>query len=142
MTKAKNGDTVKVFYTGRLDDGTVFDSNKDRDALQFEVGGGQVIPGFDETVNGMETGETQTVRIPPEQAYGEYREDLKLEVPRAQFPTDVEPAVGQQYRIDQESGQAIMAHICDLSEEAIILDANHPLAGKALTFEIQLSEIV
>ena len=142
MTAAKDGDTVKVFYTGKLDDGSIFDSNKDGDALEFNLGGGQVIPGFEDTVRGMSPGDSKSVNIPVDQAYGPYRDELILEVPRDQFPTDVEPAMGQPYRIEAENGQALMAHICEITDNAIKLDANHPLAGKDLNFEIQLAEIV
>jgi len=138
---AKTGDTVKVHYTGKLDDGTVFDSSNGREPLQFTIGEGQVIPGFEQAVTGMKPGESQTVKIPVEEAYGPYQQELVLVVGQDQFPADLEPEVGQQLQITQADGKVTVVTVTGISESGVILDANHPLAGKDLTFEIELMEI-
>ena len=138
MTEAKKNDTVQVHYTGKLDDGTVFDSSREREPLTFTLGTGQVIPGFDAALDGMEVGDSKTVRIPADQAYGERRDDLVLEVTLDQFPPGANPEVGQQFELRTQSGQPIPATVTDVSEETAKLDANHPLAGKTLTFELEL----
>ena len=139
---AKHGDTVKVHYTGKLDDGTVFDSSSDRDPLEFTIGEGLVIPGFERAVIGMNPGDSRTELIPNEQAYGPHLEEMVVVVDRQQMPAEIEPSIGQQLEVQQPSGQVIPVVITELSEEAITLDANHPLAGEDLTFDIQLVEIV
>lgn len=141
MAQAKLGDTVTVHYTGRLDDGTVFDSSANRDPLQFTLGQGELIPGFEEAVLGMAPGESKTETIPFDRAYGPYREEMVIEVERQQLPTEIEPAVGQQLQVREESGAVIPVVITDVTDESITLDANHPLAGEELTFDIQLVEI-
>lgn len=138
---AQQGDTVAVHYTGKLDDGEVFDSSKGRDPLEFQVGSGQVIPGFDRAVTGLGIGESREIRLDPDEAYGAPREDLVVEVDRSQFPAEVEPAVGQQVQVQVAPGQNRVATIQEVQEEAIKLDLNHPLAGKALTFDVELVEI-
>lgn len=138
---AKKGDTVAVHYTGTLESGDVFDSSQGRDPLEFEVGGGQVIPGFDQAVTGLGVGETREVEIAPEQAYGEPREDLVVDVERDQFPEDADPAVGQQVQVQVAPGQNRVATIREIGDEAIKLDLNHPLAGKTLKFDVELVEI-
>lgn len=140
MAKAQAGSTVRVHYTGRLEDGTVFDSSEGRDPLEFEVGGGQVIAGFDEAVTGMEPGEEQTVTIPAEQAYGPRRDELLLEVPREQFPSDLDPQEGQRLQM-QQGGQVAVVTVAEVGEDAVTIDANHPLAGRDLTFDLQLVEV-
>ncbi len=144
MSKVKDGDTVKVHYTGKLtEDGTVFDSSEEREPLEFTLGEGQLIPGFEEAVIGMEVGENTTVDITSEDAYGERREDLELEVSKSDLPDNIDPQVGMQLQMQQqENGQAIPVQITDVEEEYVKLDANHPLAGKDLTFEIELIEQV
>lgn len=139
--KAEQGDKVAVHYTGRLDSGEVFDSSQGREPLEFTVGSGQVIPGFDEAVSGLEVGASREVRIDPERAYGAPREDLIVEVERTQFPAEAEPQVGQQVQVQVAPGQNRVATIADIAEESIRLDLNHPLAGKPLTFEVELVEI-
>jgi FKBP-type peptidyl-prolyl cis-trans isomerase 2 len=139
--QAQQGDTVIVHYTGKLDDGEVFDSSRDRDPLEFQVGGGQVIPGFDRAVSGLEVGESREVRLEPDEAYGAPREDLIVEVDRSQFPTDAEPQPGQQVQVQVAPGQNRIATIREIEDEAITLDLNHPLAGRALNFEVELVEI-
>jgi peptidylprolyl isomerase len=141
MAAAKLGDTVRVHYTGKLDDGTVFDSSNGGTPLEFTLGEGQIIPGFEQAVIGMSPGDSKTEIIPVEQAYGEHRQDMVVVVDRAQMPSDVQPEIGQQLQIQQPSGQAIPVVITEISDAEITLDANHPLAGEDLTFDIQLVEI-
>lgn len=142
MSTVKEGDTVKVHYTGKLNDGTVFDSSEDREPLEFTLGEGQLIPGFEKAVEGLEEGDSTTVEIPTDEAYGERREDLELEVAKNELPDNVEPQVGMQLQMQQqESGQAIPVQITKVEEDKVTLDANHPLAGKDLTFDIELVEV-
>lgn len=141
MATANTGDTVHVHYTGRLDDGTVFDSSEGRDPLAFTVGAGQVVPGFDEAVNGMQVGDSKTVRIGPGDAYGERREDLLLDVPSEQLPEGLEPEVGMELGLRGQDGQTMPVRVAAVGNEAITLDANHPLAGEALTFDVELVDI-
>lgn len=141
MTEAKNGDTVKIHYTGKLHDGNVFDSSLDRDPLEFKIGDNQVIEGFEEAVIGMSPMENKTTTIPSDKAYGEYRNDMVIEVDKAQFPENIDPEVGQQLELRQENGQKVVVSVTDVNNSAVTLDANHPLAGKDLNFEIQLLEI-
>jgi peptidylprolyl isomerase len=141
MGQAKAGDTVKVHYTGRLDDGSVFDTSADHEPLEFTVGEGQVIPGFENAVVGMNTGESKTARIPAGDAYGPHRSEMVITVERSMFPDDVDPQVDQQVQIRQSNGQSFIATITDVTDEDVTLDANHPLAGKDLTFDIELVEI-
>jgi peptidylprolyl isomerase len=138
MSQVKNGDTVKVHYTGTLEDGTVFDSSLEREPLEFTLGEGQLIPGFEKTVLGMSVGESRTVTIPAEEAYGPYREEMVLEVPRTQLPADMQPQVGMQLQVGEEQGEGMLVQITQVTDAHITLDANHPLAGKDLTFNIQL----
>lgn len=139
--KAQQGDTVAVHYTGTLDNGEVFDSSRGRDPLEFEVGSGQVIAGFDQAVEGLAVGESREVRIEPDDGYGQPRDDLIVDVDRSQFPEEVEPQVGQQVQVQVAPGQNRVATIAGIGDEAIKLDLNHPLAGKALSFEVELVEI-
>jgi len=138
MAQAKQGDSVKVHYTGKLDDGTVFDSSADREPLEFTVGGGQVIPGFDQAVDGMAVGDKKTVRIEAEQAYGPHNPEMTLQVPRSDLPADLVPTPGMQLQASQEGGHSLIVTITEVADEQVTLDANHPLAGKALTFELEL----
>ncbi|MEX2581735.1 MAG: peptidylprolyl isomerase [Gemmatimonadota bacterium] len=137
MSQAKQGNTVQIHYTGRLSDGTVFDSSEGRDPLEFTIGEGQVIPGFERAVEGMAEGEQQTVTIPPPDAYGEPKPDLVFAVPRAQFPPEIDPEIGQRLQMQQGEQVAVVV-VRDVAEEAVTLDANHPLAGEDLTFEVEL----
>jgi peptidylprolyl isomerase len=141
MSKAKNGDTVEVHYTGKLQDGSQFDSSAGRDPLQFALGGGQIIPGFEEAVIGMSTGETKTVTIPADQAYGTHREELVWDVERDRFPDNIKPEVGLQLEMHQGDDKKIPVLITEVSPSKITLDANHPLAGQDLVFDIQLVKI-
>ena len=142
MTQVKNGDTIKVHYTGKLEDGTVFDTSLDRDPLEFTVGEGQIIPGFEEAVIGMNPGESKTTTIPSDQAYGPHYEDMVLQVDHNQFPAHLAPQVGEQFQVRQTDGRTVIVTVTEISPSAVTLDANHPLAGKDLTFYIELVEIV
>lgn len=139
--KVKTGDTVKVHYTGKLEDGEVFDTSVEDEPLEFTVGSGMLIPGFEEAVVGMAPGESKTLTIPSDQAYGPYIEEKVVQVERSYMPSDFVPEVGQQLEIQQSSGEIIPVIITDVSENVVTLDANHPLAGMDLIFEIQLLEI-
>lgn len=142
MAQAAIGDTVRVHYTGSLDDGTVFDTSSGREPLEFTIGGGQVIPGFDSAVSGMSPGDSETVKIPAEEAYGPHQEEMMLEVDRAQVPAELNPQVGERLEIKQQNGQSVPVTVTKVTETLITLDGNHPLAGKALTFEIELVDVV
>jgi peptidylprolyl isomerase len=142
MQQAQQGDKVKVHYHGTLRTGETFDSSEGREPLEFTVGSGQVIRGFEEGVKGMSVGEKKTVEIPVEDAYGEKNQELVIEFPKAQFPTDMSPEVGQQLMMSNGSGQSFPVVIKEVKEESVLLDANHPLAGQDLVFDIELVEIV
>jgi FKBP-type peptidyl-prolyl cis-trans isomerase 2 len=142
MAQAKNGDTVTVHYTGRFADGTVFDTSVSGEPLEFTVGERQVIPGFEQAVQGMEVGHTKTVNIPSEDAYGDHDEDLVFQLEPDAFPTDLELEVGQQLQLDQPDGRVIHLRVAEITESMVTLDANHPLAGEDLTFELELVGIV
>ncbi len=141
MATAKSGDIVHVHYTGRLDDGSVFDASEGRDPLEFTLGAGQVIDGFDRALDGMEVGASKRVRIPVEEAYGPRRDDLVLAIPRSQVPAGMEVEVGSRLELQRPDGQRMPVTVVATDEAAIHLDANHPLAGEALTFELELVAI-
>ena len=142
MAQAKHGDTVKVHYTGKLEDGTVvFDSSENREPLQFTIGEGKIIPGLERAVVGMSPGESKTEKIPADQAFGPYREKLILEVDRQQIPADVKLKVGKRLQFRLANDQATQALVTDVSESTVTLDANHPLARTDLIFNIRLLEI-
>ena len=141
MAQAKTGDTVKIHFTGKLEDGTVFGSTTNRGPLEFKLGEGEIIPGVDSAVEGMNVGESKTVKVPPEQAYGQHQAELVAEVSRDQFPKDVEPKIGQKFEVPQQEGQPMAVRVVDVSESTVTLDANHPLAGRDLTFDLELMEI-
>lgn len=143
MSNVKNGDTVKVHYTGKLKTGEVFDSSRDRDEpLEFKLGEGQIIPGFEAAVNGMTPGDSTSISIPAEEAYGPPRDELIQEVPRSQFPDDVDIKEGMQFQIGQEDTHPMLVTATKVADDTVTLDANHPLAGKDLEFDIELVEIV
>ncbi|MEX0680069.1 MAG: peptidylprolyl isomerase [Balneolales bacterium] len=142
MVKIKEGDTVKVHYTGKIADGTVFDTSKEREPLEFTIGEGKLIPGFEKAVVGMNVGDNNTVTIPSDEAYGEKRDDMVVDVEKNQIPEDIKPEVGQQLQIQQKDGGTIPVVITDITDEKVKLDANHPLAGEDLTFEIEVVEVV
>jgi len=142
LSKVKDGDTVKVHYTGKLsEEGTVFDSSRERDPLEFTLGEGQLIPGFEQAVIGMEVGDSTTVDIESEDAYGARREDLELEVSKSDLPDNIDPQPGMQLQMQQQNGQAVPVQITEVEDDYVKLDANHPLAGKDLTFDIELLDI-
>jgi peptidylprolyl isomerase len=138
---AKDGNTVKVHYTGTLGDGTVFDTSVEREPLEFTLGEGKVIPGFEEAVKGMKVGQSKTVTIPVDDAYGPRRDDLILEIERTQLPENLNPEVGQRLHMEQANGRQSIVTVTDVSQKTITLDANHPLAGADLTFELKLVEV-
>lgn len=141
MQQAKSGDTVKVHYNGRLTDGTTFDSSSGRDPLEFKVGNGDVIKGFEAGVTGMSVGEKKTVHIPADEAYGQKDDERVVEFPRTNFPAEMEPEVGMQLNMTNGTGQVIPVMIVEVGEEVVTLDANHPLAGEDLIFDIELVDI-
>jgi FKBP-type peptidyl-prolyl cis-trans isomerase 2 len=138
----KNGDTVRVHYTGKFSDGKVFDSSLEREPLQFTLGTGSMIPGFEKAVNGMELGETKTVTIPAGEAYGPRNENLVMEVHRDQLPEGMSPSVGDRLQVQDAHGHTTVVTVCKTTDSAIFIDANHEMAGKDLTFEIELVEVV
>ena len=142
MAQAKTGDTVKVHYTGKLGDGSVFDTSEGCEPLEIKIGGGQLIAGFEEALSGMEVGESKTVTIPVDKAYGPYQQEMEMVVGRSQFPAELEPRIGQQLQVGQPEGQTFVVTVTAISGEEVTLDANHPLAGKDLIFDLQLVEIV
>ena len=141
MSQVKEGDNIFLHYTGTLDDGTVFDSSDGREPLSFTVGSGEVIQGFDEGVRGMEVGETRDISISPDQAYGEYYDELVRVVPRQAFPEGMTPAVGMTLELELPSGQSLPVRIIDVEGDEITLDANHLLAGETLNFKIHIVNI-
>ncbi len=140
-SQAKNGDTVKIHYTGRLTDGTVFDTSRERDPLEFTLGEGQVIPGFEDGVTGMSPGDKKTIKISADQAYGARHDELVLEVGRDQLPPDMSPQVGQHLQSQQPDGEVITFRVTQVNDKSITVDANHPLAGQDLTFDVELVSI-
>ena len=141
MANASDGNTVKVHYTGTLEDGTTFDTSKGREPLEFTLGEGRIIPGFEGAVKGLQVGEAKTVTIPSEEAYGPHRNELVLEIQRSQLPEGMEPKAGQALQMQQADGRTSVVIVTDVSETTMTVDANHPLAGKDLTFDIELVEI-
>ena len=141
MSEAKSGDTVKIHYTGTLDDGTQFDSSAGQDPLEFQLGGGQVIRGFDKAVEGMAIGDSKNVRIEPVDAYGQHHEQLVQELPRSALPDDLVPEVGMALQGSGPEGQITQFFVVAVGADTVTLDANHPLAGQALSFDIELVEI-
>ena len=141
MSQAKSGDTVKIHYTGTLDDGTQFDSSAGRDPLEFQVGSGQVIPGFDKAVEGMNVGDSKSVRIEADEAYGPRHEQLVQQVERSVLPDDLNPETGMALQSSSPDGQVTQFMVTEVTDETITVDANHPLAGQALSFDIELVDI-
>ncbi len=142
MTQVKQGDTVKVHYTGKLADGSTFESSAEAEPLKFTLGTGEVIAGFEMAVVGMEPGDSNTTTISAEEAYGPYDDDMLLEVERTQFPGEMDPQVGQRLQVRQSDGETFSVVVAGVEADSITLDANHPLAGQDLTFEIRLVEII
>lgn len=142
MQQVKNGDKVKVHYHGKLQNGETFDSSEGKDPLEFTVGGGQVIKGFDNGVMGMQVGDKRTVEIDVNDAYGEKNEEMIIEFPKTQFPPDMKPEPGMQLMMNNGQGQSFPVLVKEVKEDSVLLDANHPLAGEDLIFDIELVEIV
>lgn len=142
MAKAKLGDSVRVHYTGKLEDGTVFDSNRESDPFEFTLGAGMVIPGFDRALVGMEEGSDRKVSIEPADAYGDYYDDHVIEVTREQIPADITPEIGLGLTLHANDGRSIDVVVSKVDGDTVTLDGNHPLAGRTLTFDITLVEIV
>ena len=142
MAEAKQGDTVQLHYMGKLPDGTIFDSSRERHPLQFTIGNGQVIAGFEQAVIGMKIGDLKTARIPMEQAYGPRRDDLVVTMDRSKLPPGLNPKIGQRLEMTQVDDQTSLVTVTDATESTLTLDANHPLAGKELTFDIELVGIL
>jgi peptidylprolyl isomerase len=140
MQNAKPGDTVSVHYTGTLRDGSVFDSSRNGVPLEFVLGKGQVISGVNDTVTGMQIGEQRTVTVAAEDAYGPHRSDLTVTISRDRFPDHIEPTVGQQLQMNR-AGQTYRVKVQEVADDAVVLDANHPLAGEDLIFALELMEI-
>lgn len=141
MAQLQDGQSVSVTYTGRLEDGSVFDSNEGRDPLTFVLGGGQIIPGFDSGVRDMNVGDTKTVTIPPEEAYGERSDENMLQIGHDQVPPNMDVQVGMQLQLQAPDGRPVPVTVADVTDEGILLDANHSLAGKTLIFDITLVSV-
>lgn len=142
MAQAKIGDTVRVHYSGKLDTGVLFDSSEGSDPLELELGSDRLIEGFEEAVIGMSPGESKTVQIPPEKAYGRYREDRVMKVDKKDLPPEVVPAEGMTLEVCASNGVIVPVQITEIGDTAVTIDANHPLSEQTLTFEIKLVEIV
>jgi FKBP-type peptidyl-prolyl cis-trans isomerase 2 len=141
MAQAKDGDTVKVHYTGKLEDDVVFQTTVGRKPLEFTIGQEQLIPAFEQAIVGMSPGDSKHIQIPADQAFGPYHEELVRTVDRSQFPPEVEPEVGQRLDMSGESGRTVLVTVIDFSESSVTLDANHPLAGEDLAFDVELVDI-
>jgi peptidylprolyl isomerase len=140
LQEAKPGDVVRIHYAGRLPNGKLFASSQGREPLEFTLGDGQVIPGVEKAVEGLAVGEKVTTRVPAEEAYGPRRDDLIVEVERRQFPEGA-PSIGERFEMKLDDGSKLPVTVCELHEESVYVDANHPLAGKELTFDLELSKI-
>ena len=141
MSKVKNGDTVKIHYTGKLEDGQLFDTSRERQPLEFTVGNGEIMPGLENRIIGMEAGDIKSIEVPPEEAFGTRREELVVEIMKSNLPDHIEPNLGQRLRMRDKNGNAIDVAITEIKEETITLDANHPLVGHTLCFDLELVEI-
>jgi peptidylprolyl isomerase len=141
MAQAKSGDTVKVHYTGTLNNGQIFDSSKSREPLEFVLGSGMVIPGFEAAVTGLSPGESVTATILSDEAYGSYRTEMVAEIERQNIPADFELEVGQRLEMQVPDGEAMAVTVTDIQGDTVTLDGNHPLAGQDLTFELELVAI-
>jgi len=143
MIQARLGDTVRVHYRAKLHDGSVFDETFDRGPLRFTIGEGQLIPGFEEAVVGMKPGDSKTTELPAEMAFGPYQEDMVVVVPKSRFANlEEEPEVGERLPIPQPDGPPIEVTVTEITESTVTVDANHPLAGENLSFDLELIEIV
>ncbi len=136
--QAKQGDKIKLHYTGKLESGDIFASSKNREPIEFTLGQGQVIPGIEEAVEGMQPGESKTVKVPPDKAYGPHRDELTQEIPKKDIPGDISPQAGQRLNVKWSDGKETAVSVTDVSEASVTIDANHPLAGKDIVFELEL----
>lgn len=141
MTQAKTGDTVSIHYTGTLSDGSTFDSSEGREPLEFTIGSGQIIPGLDAALPGMTVGDKKTVEVPADEAYGQPDPNARQAVPRADIPADIPLDIGTRLQVQTPQGQVMPVTVVEVTEEQVILDANHPLAGQDLTFAIELISV-
>jgi peptidylprolyl isomerase len=141
MSVAQEGNTVKIHYKGSLDNGTIFDTSEGRDPLEFTLGSGQVIAGFDEAVSGMAVGEKKSVKIPVDKAYGPRNEELVIAAPKEHVPADINPEIGQKLQMGGPNGELVVVTVVEISDTHITLDANPPLAGEDLNFDIELVEV-
>ncbi len=141
MTQAKNGDTVKIHYTGTLSDGRVFESSKEGDPFEFVIGEGNVISGIEKEVEEMSVGDKKQISIPPEEAWGERREDLVVDVPKDEIPENISPEIGMQLQVGNQDGSTLRVTVTHVDDEKVVLDGNHPLAGQTLVFDLELVEI-
>ncbi|MGD9056373.1 MAG: peptidylprolyl isomerase [Desulfobacterales bacterium] len=141
MKEAQVGDLVSVHYTGKLKNGEVFDSSKDRDPLEFTLGDKELLAGFEDGVVGMKAGQSKSVTLEPENAFGDRREDLLLKLPKKEFPQHITPSVGLQLRLSNAEGKEMTVVITEVGEESVTLDGNHPLSGQTVVFDIELLEI-
>ncbi|WFE75111.1 peptidylprolyl isomerase [Roseinatronobacter sp. S2] len=141
MTQAKAGDTVRIHYTGTLADGSVFDSSEGRDPLEFQLGAGAIIPGLDRAIDGMTVGDQKTVTIPSTEAYGDYQPEARQDVPRDQIPADIPLDPGTMLQMQTPDGRAMPVTVAEVTDQAVTLDANHPLAGKDLTFAVEVVSV-
>lgn len=142
MTEVKTGDTVKVHYEGSLADGSTFDSSLDRDPIEFTVGEGRLIPGFEQAIVGMEEGDSKTVTVPPEEGYGQHNPELMQKFPREQVPDEIELEIGMRLQATDREGRPIALTVVEFDDATVTLDANSPLAGQELTFDLKVVEIV
>ena len=142
MSAVIAGNKVKIHYTGTFDDGEVFDSSRDAEPLAFEVSAGEVIPGFDNAVLGMNVGETKQVRLPEEEAYGPYNQEMVFDADPDQFEEGLTPEIGQQFQTEMEDGTPLLLTVKSVEDGKVILDANHPMAGKTLNFDLEVVEIL
>jgi len=141
MSQVKKGDTVRVHYTGRLENGEVFDSSRESQPFEFTVGRGEIIPGFEKGIIGMEVGDTRIITVSPGEAYGPRSKELVTKIRRVDLPEQISPAIGLQLRLQTPDGKHIDLFITDMDEDTVTLDANHPLAGNTLVFNVELVEI-
>lgn len=142
MDKVKEGDTIKIHYTGKLEDGTVFDSSEGAIPFEFTVGEGKIIPGLEQGVIGMEPGESRSITIPMELAYGPYMKERIFEMDKKRAPEDFSPGIGQQIQMHRADGMPVIATVIGIFEDHFIMDCNHPFAGKTLIFDTKLLEIL
>jgi FKBP-type peptidyl-prolyl cis-trans isomerase 2 len=141
MAQARTGDHVKLNYTGKLDDGTVFTTSAQADPLEFTLGNGTMLQAIEEAVEGMKMGETKTVYVPADEAFGPWREELVQEIPKDSLPEEIDLEIGERVWVDQPGTDPVMVSVMDVSDSTVTLDANHPLAGENLVFDLELVDV-